>query len=51
MIANTESIEEFYREKLNYLPENLQQELGHFNVFRIEDCIAQPVKYSRRDFL
>ena len=50
MIANTESIEEFYKEKFNYLPENLQQELGHFNVFRLEDCIRHPVKYSRRDF-
>jgi len=53
MKTNTESIESFYKEKFNHLPENLQQELGHFNVFRLEDCVGSngtPVKYSRRDF-
>ena len=53
MKTNTETIEEFYKDKFNHLPENLQQELGHFNVFRLEDCIGKngtPAKYSRRDF-
>lgn len=49
----TETLEEFYKQKMNYLPDNLSQDIGHFNVFRIEDCYqpgAKPVKYSRRDF-
>ncbi|AMR32819.1 transcriptional regulator [Mucilaginibacter sp. PAMC 26640] len=49
----TESLEDFYKQKMNYLPDNLSQDIGHFNVFRIEDCYqpgAKPVKYSRRDF-
>ncbi len=53
MVAKTETIEDFYKHKFNYLPMNLQQEIGHFNVFRLEDCIgpnATQVQYSRRDF-
>ena len=49
----TETIEDFYRTKFDWLPDNLQQNIGHFNVFRIEDCIgpnAKPVNYSRRSF-
>jgi AraC family transcriptional activator of pobA len=52
-MAQTETIEEFYNSKFNWLPENLSQDIGHFNVFRIEECHgpnATPVKYSRRDF-
>ncbi len=30
-----ESIEEFFKRKVNWLPANLQHEIGHFNVFRV----------------
>lgn len=50
MGARSETLEEFYQQKLNYLPLNLQQDIGHFNVFRLEDCISSPVHYSRKDF-
>jgi len=43
-----ESIEDFYRLKLNHVPDNLRKEIGHFNVFKIEDYI--PIPYSRRDY-
>jgi len=49
----TETLEEFYRHKQVWLPKDLQQNIGHFNVFKIEDCIgpnAKPVTYSRRSF-
>lgn len=52
-MSKTESLEDFYRQKMNWLPENLKQDIGHFNVFRLEDCMGpgkQPVQYSRRDF-
>ena len=48
-----ETLAEFYKQKFNRLPDNLGQDVGHFNVFRLEDCIgkgATPVKYNRRDF-
>lgn len=48
-----ESIEEFYRNKFNGLPQNYQQGIGHFNVFRTEDCFRNgqsTVHYSRREF-
>ena len=34
------------------MPGNLQREIGHFNVFRLEDCVGEGkhVQYSRRDF-
>ncbi|MFC5411252.1 helix-turn-helix domain-containing protein [Larkinella bovis] len=52
-MAKPETLEELYQQKFNWLPTNLQQEIGHFNVFRIEDCIGQgkaPIQYSRRDY-
>jgi AraC family transcriptional activator of pobA len=48
-----ETLEEFYQHKFNWLPDNLQQDLGHFNVFRMKEIDGindAPVKYSRRDF-
>ncbi len=53
MGMKTLTLEEFYQAKLNWLPENLQQDLGHFNVFRLDDFVghnAQPIPYSRKDF-
>jgi hypothetical protein len=52
-MQKTETLEDFYQHKMNYLPQNLKQDIGHFNVFRMEDCNgpgSTPVKYSRRDF-
>lgn len=48
-----EKLEEFYRKKFNWIPENLQKEIGHFNVFKVEPLEggkAKPVPYKRRDF-
>jgi AraC family transcriptional activator of pobA len=47
------SIEDFYRHKLEWMPENLQKEIGHFNVFRLGDFTgpcAKPMPYNRKDF-
>src|SRR5262245_21799958 len=52
-MAKTETIEDFYRQKFNWLPDNLKKDIGHFNVFNLKDCYgphAQPVQYARRDF-
>jgi len=49
----TETLEDFYKKKFDWLPNNLQQNIGHFNVFRMEDFIgpnARTVTYSRRSF-
>lgn len=49
----TETLEDFYKHKFSFLPDNLQKDLGHFNVFVTEDCYqdgASPVVYARRDF-
>jgi AraC-like DNA-binding protein len=48
-----ETIEEFYKTKLNWMPDNLKKELGHFNVFRLDKCLCncnKPVPYSRKDY-
>ncbi|TPG38129.1 helix-turn-helix domain-containing protein [Flavobacterium pectinovorum] len=48
-----ESIEDFYRKKLLFMPDNLKKEIGHFNVFVLDDfmgCSAKPIPYSRRDY-
>ncbi|MBW8687789.1 helix-turn-helix domain-containing protein [Chitinophaga rhizophila] len=52
-MAETQTLEQFYQQKFNWLPENLQQDIGHFNVFRLEDfqgAGAKTFRYSRRDF-
>jgi len=52
-VNSIESIEEFYRHKLNWVPDSIRKEIGHFNVFRLEPFVganAKPVPYSRRDY-
>lgn len=49
----TETIEDFYNMKLSWMPDNLGKEMGHFNVFRLEDFVAKYhgcIPYSRKDF-
>ncbi|MES2486304.1 MAG: AraC family transcriptional regulator, partial [Bacteroidota bacterium] len=47
----TQSLAEFYEEKLKQVPQNLNGGVGHFNVFRLEDCLdGSPVRYARRDY-
>jgi len=49
----TENIEDFYRAKFNWMPDNLKKEIGHFNVFRLDDFTgaqAKPMPYSRKDY-
>jgi AraC family transcriptional activator of pobA len=52
-MSKVESIEAFYQSKLNWMPENLKKEIGHFNVFKLDDfmgCRAKPIPYSRKDY-
>lgn len=48
----TESLREFYEHKMQPVPDNLSTSIGHFNVFRLEDCLGgnREVKYARRDY-
>jgi AraC-like DNA-binding protein len=48
-----EKLEDFYKNKFNWMPDNIRNEIGHFNVFRLEPFVgerAKPVPYKRRDF-
>jgi AraC family transcriptional regulator, transcriptional activator of pobA len=52
-MSKVESLEEFYRSKFNWLPDNIRNEIGHFNVFKLDPFVgsnATPVPYKRRDF-
>ncbi|MEJ7677981.1 MAG: helix-turn-helix transcriptional regulator [Segetibacter sp.] len=52
-MEKTSTIEDFYRHKLNWMPENLKKEIGHFNVFRLDEftgACAKPTPYSRKDY-
>ncbi len=48
------SLEEFYRETTGMVPEGINKEIGHFNVFRIKDVAAGAKKgimpYNRRAY-
>lgn len=52
MMTKAETLEDFYKQKCDWLPNNLQKDIGHFNVFRTEDIKkhTSPPKYARRDF-
>ena len=48
-----ESLEEFYKRKLDWMPDNIKNEIGHFNLFEhepIERGKIKPSPYKRRDF-
>jgi len=48
-----ETIEEFYQQKFGWMPVTIRNEIGHFNVFKLEPFVgdkAQPVPYKRRDY-
>ena len=48
-----ETIEEFYKRKFDWIPDNIKNEIGHFNVFAhepVEPGKIRPLPYKRRDF-
>lgn len=52
-MEKTQSIEEFYKAKLSWVPDNIRKEIGHFNVFKLDDFAGahpKPIPYSRKDY-
>ncbi|MES2519484.1 MAG: helix-turn-helix domain-containing protein [Bacteroidota bacterium] len=52
-MEKVESLEEFYKRKFDWMPENIRNEIGHFNVFAheaVEAGKSKPLPYKRRDF-
>ena len=47
------NLEDFYTKNLNWIPENLKTEIGHFNVFRTDEFASpnpKPMPYNRKDY-
>jgi len=52
-MSKTQTLEDFYQQKIHWMPENLRQDIGHFNIFRLDDYVgpkACKMPYSRKDF-
>jgi len=52
-MSKLETLEDFYKRKFNWIPQSLQQEIGHFNLFQlkpIEKGKKVTLPYQRRDF-
>jgi AraC family transcriptional regulator, transcriptional activator of pobA len=52
-MEKSETLLEFYKRKFDWLPENIKNEIGHFNLFKHEPYVeGNPVSipYRRRDF-
>lgn len=52
-MESVESLEEFYKRKFHWIPEDIRKQIGHFNMFRLEPIEeGQPITipYRRRDF-
>lgn len=45
-----ESLEDFYKRRFEWIPENLSRDIGHVNVFRLPHPATKPIPYRRRDF-
>lgn len=48
-----ERIKDFYIRKLGWVPDNLDHNIGHFNIFELDPFVgenAQPIPYAHRDF-
>lgn len=48
-----ETLEEFYRRKFDWMPDNLKNEIGHFNLFPLEPIppgSTRSLPYKRRDY-
>lgn len=44
----TTSLEDFYKEIATLIPEDINKEIGHFNVFEVADMVA---KYKKKPFM
>lgn len=51
-MEKVESLEDLYKRKFDWIPDNLRNEIGHFNLFRLEPLSegTKPLPYKRRDF-
>ena len=52
-MEKSETLEEFYKRKFNWIPESLKKDFGHFNIFRLEPYFEGKLKsvpYRKRDF-
>src|SRR5688572_10398360 len=52
---STASLEDFYKQTATLIPENINKEIGHFNVFRIDEIMARmrekkEMPYNRRAY-
>lgn len=52
-MKKSESLEDFYKRKTNDTPQNLYQDVGHFNLFHLEPIpkgTTKSLPYQRRDY-
>lgn len=52
-MTRTETLEGFYQRKLGWIPENIREKTGHFNIFRLAPNREEKptiLPYRRRDF-
>lgn len=52
-MSKIEKIEDFYKRKLGWIPDNFERQVGHFNVFEIPDFTVKktkPAPYKKRDY-
>jgi AraC family transcriptional regulator, transcriptional activator of pobA len=52
-MEKNESLEDFYKKQFDWMPDNLKNDIGHFNLFPLEPVEAgktKPIPYKRRDF-
>jgi len=52
-MSKVETLQDFYKRKFDWMPDNIRNEIGHFNVFNLDPFVgsnAKPVPYQRRDF-
>lgn len=52
-MSKAKSLNDYYKANFNWLPDHIQQEIGRFNVFKLDDFVRQhykPVPFGRKDY-
>ena len=46
-----ETLDTFYKDKMNQQVQELSRDRADFNLFRFDDCSRSPIEYRRRDYI
>jgi hypothetical protein len=43
-MSKVETLQDFYKRKFDWMPDNIRNEIGHFNVFKLDPFVGSNAK-------